>query len=156
MKRCLLLSLLVLLVFLNACQRSCGPNRPEAIHTSMFTPVANLSDDCDSIRLTLSQATTGPGGATIRLATGSGSPWWKEIRCEIISTRAPCGLLRAGDGPSTAPGEIVLSATQLSTARLIFTKPKFGGARTDVYALFGLESLANNTALFTWERDRCS
>ena len=158
MKKYLFLSLLLfLLVSLNGCQRGCsGPDRPQAIHTEMFSPVANLSDDCDSIRLTLNQASVGvPGSAAIGLATGPGSPWWKAVRCEIISTGASCGSLRAGDGPSTASGEIVLSPIQLSTARLIFTKPKRLGAATDVYAVFGLERLADNRALFTWERDRC-
>jgi hypothetical protein len=130
----------------------CGP---QIVPVTSFRPVAALSDDCDSIRLTTSPAQTGPGSVAIQLATGVGSPWWKEIHCTIISTGRTCGGLHANDGPSTAPGQIVLFPHELSDARLVFTKPKFLGVATDVYQIVDLSPLANQQALFTWVRDRC-
>lgn len=131
----------------------CGGG-PPVISLTGFTPVASLSDDCDLIRLTRTEGQFGhPGSVVITLATGTGSPWWKEIKCEINGE--PCGRLHANDGPSTAPGELFFAPHELRDARLIFTKPKTLGVATDVYQIIGLEGLANNRALFTWERDRC-
>lgn len=150
MKKFLFLSLFFVAVSLGNCPG------PRVVSVTEFTPVATLSDDCDLIRLTRSEGLSGqPGSVVIRLATGAGSPWWKEIKCEFMSNRRSCGRLHANDGPSTAPGEIILLASELDDARLIFTKPKRLGVATDVYQMVGLTPLANNQVLFTWERDRC-
>jgi hypothetical protein len=132
---------------------------PPVVPLSAFNPGSSIPnpDDCDSIRLTrIGETRSGfPGSTVIRLATGSSSPWWKEIKCEITRTHMSCGRLHANDGPSTAPEEIFLFPHELNGARLIFTKPKTAGSPADVYQVVGLEGLANNTVLFTWERDRC-
>lgn len=139
----------------NRCGGGTPPGPPVITITSLPSGGAG-ADDCDTIRLTRSDGRAGhPGSVVIRLATGSGSPWWKEINCEVISTRVPCGRLHANDGPSTATGEIFVPSVELRDVRLIFIKPKVLGVATEVYQMIGLEPLANSTALFTWDRDRC-
>lgn len=153
-----LVSVLIPTILVMVCLGStCNRCRlPVTVVLTSFNPVANLCDDCDSIRLTAAQPSSrGPGSVVIRLANGAGSPWWKEIRCQLRSTTRSCGTLHANDGPSTASGEIFLAPDEIADASLTFTKPKTFGVATDVYVINDLTGLTNQTALFTWERDRC-
>ncbi|MES1243407.1 MAG: hypothetical protein ABUT39_17480 [Acidobacteriota bacterium] len=121
-----------------------------------ITGGSTLRDDCDEILLVPEgSSTAGPGSVEIALQTGTdrGETWWKGLQL-FIDGREAQSIKAEGNGGRSA-GFLPILPNELSTAQLVFVKPKFLGAATNVYQAVGLDRLANRRFVLLWRRDRC-
>ena len=132
------------------------PNVPADGSRPDITGGSALRDDCDEILLVPESASSaGPGSVEIALQTGTdrGETWWKGLQLFVDGQLAQ-SIKAEGNGQRSS-SFLTIMPNELPTAQMVFVKPKFLGAATNVYQVVSLERFANRRVLLLWRRDRC-
>ena len=107
-----------------------------------------LLPDGDVIWLTEADGPA-PGSIEVVLELGPKVTWWKEVKAINHAGTTIARISRAGR--SRGPQAFTVGVDDV--ARLVFSKSKFLGRRTEMYAVRDAAQKAGKQLTFSWDRD---